>query len=74
LPDERLRSIHWAREFLRELLDPKKTPRVPKIIRSTARNVLKHYPTDYDMERVLRGDKTVLSAKAHALALIKRHK
>jgi len=52
LPDERFRSIKWAQDFLRELLDPKKTPRVPKGIRNRARSVLKHFPSQYEMERV----------------------
>jgi hypothetical protein len=51
LPDERYRSVRWAREFMYELVDPKKTPGVPKRIRDTARSVLRHYPTDWDMTR-----------------------
>lgn len=49
LPDERYRAVKWAREFMYELLDPKKTPNVPAIVRSQARSVLRHYPSDYDM-------------------------
>jgi hypothetical protein len=30
-------------------LDPKKTPRVPRLIRQDARNLLRHYPTEFDM-------------------------
>jgi hypothetical protein len=37
--------------FLRSLLDPKKTPRVPKEIRRLAYNCLRHYPGEYDIER-----------------------
>jgi len=51
LPDERYRSVRWAREFMYELVDPKKTPGVPKRIRDTARSVLRHYPSDWDMDR-----------------------
>ena len=51
LPDERYRAVRWAREFMYELMDPKKTPGVPKRIRDTARSVLRHYPSDYDMNR-----------------------
>ena len=51
LPDERYRAVRWAREFMYELMDPKKTPGVPKRIRDTARSVLRHYPTDWDMKR-----------------------
>lgn len=49
LPDERYRAVHWAREFMYELMDPKKTPGVPKSIRDQARSVLRHYPSDWDM-------------------------
>lgn len=51
LPDERYRAVTRAREFLLELLDPKKTPRVPRAVRQTALRVLRHYPHDFEMER-----------------------
>jgi hypothetical protein len=35
---------------LADLLDPKKTPRVPKEIRQQAGRMLKHFPRNYDME------------------------
>ena len=44
LPDERYRAINRAREFLRDLMDPSKTKRIPKAIRREAYYVLKHYP------------------------------
>jgi hypothetical protein len=49
LPDERYRSIGKAREFLRSLLDPKLTPKVPKKVRKEAYWVLRHFPADYDV-------------------------
>lgn len=49
IPAERTRSVQYARELLRDLLDPKKTPRVPKEIRLRASRVLRHYPGDYDL-------------------------
>jgi hypothetical protein len=49
LPDERYRAIQKARELLRDLLDAKKTPRVPRKVRIAAYWALKHFPTDYDM-------------------------
>jgi hypothetical protein len=49
LPDERFRAVRWAREFMYELMDPKKTPGIPAVVRSQARSVLRHYPNDYDM-------------------------
>jgi len=52
LPDEKYRSINNAREFLRSLLDPKKTPRVPKKIRKEAYYALRHFPWEMDIERL----------------------
>ena len=52
LPYERFRSVKSAREFLVDLLDSKKTPRVPKDVRRQALFVLRHYPLDYEMERM----------------------
>lgn len=61
LPYERMNSIRNAREFLRSLLDPKRTPRVPKKVRREAMWVLKHFPNEFDMNqkdlnKVFRGD------------------
>ena len=51
LPDERFYSIKRARQFLIDLLDPQKTPRVPRKIRDEAKSCLRHFPWDYTMER-----------------------
>lgn len=50
LPDERYRSVKYARLFLYDLCDPKKTPGIPKSVRQQARSILRHYPSDWDME------------------------
>lgn len=52
LPDERYRAVKSAEALLLDLLDPKQTPRVPKTVRARARAVLRHYPTQWDMDRV----------------------
>ena len=51
LPDERYRAVQQAERLLRELCDPKMTPRIPAGIRDRARGALRHYPTDYDLDR-----------------------
>ena len=51
LPDERYRAVLAAERFLKDLLDPKQTPRVPAEIRARARSVLRHYPGTWDMDR-----------------------
>jgi hypothetical protein len=50
LPDERYRALKCGKEFLYDLINPKKTPRVPKDIRRQALWVLRHYPDDYQLE------------------------
>ena len=50
LPNERYFSIVNTEQFLLDLLDPKKTPRVPKEIREQARRCLRHYPRRYDLD------------------------
>jgi len=44
LPCEEKRALEQTRMFLVELLDPKRTPRVPGAIRKRASRLLKHYP------------------------------
>ncbi len=52
LPDERLNAVNQARHFLRALLDPRITPKVPRVIRKQAYYVLRHFPADFEMEKV----------------------
>jgi hypothetical protein len=52
LPDERYRALKCGKQFLYDLIDPKKTPRVPKNIRRQALWVLRHYPDDYHFEMI----------------------
>jgi len=52
LPDERYRSLKQGKKLLEELCDPGKTPRVPSIIRDRARGALRHFPTDYELEKM----------------------
>jgi len=50
LPDERYRSLVQTKNFLIELLNTQKTPRVPKIIRQRAHSLLRHWPDDYHLD------------------------
>ncbi len=52
LPDERYRSLKQAKKLLEELCDPGKTPRVPSIVRDRARGVLRHFPSDWEFEKI----------------------
>lgn len=53
LPRERRQALKNTQRFLYDLLDPKKTPKVPLAIRVVARNCLRHYPNGFDMGRPL---------------------
>ena len=49
-------AVEAARVFLRKLLDPKQTPRIPLKMRREALFLLKHYPhPKLDFERIWRG-------------------
>lgn len=50
VPRERTNAVVFTRSFLYDLIDPKKTPRVPKAIRQRANGLLRHYPSQYEME------------------------
>jgi hypothetical protein len=52
LPDERYRAIRQTRQFLRDLQDSTVYPRVPRAVRAEAYHLLRHYPGDYDLERL----------------------
>ena len=52
LPDEGYRALKQGKKLLEELCDPGRTPRVPALIRDRARAALRHYPSDYDLDRI----------------------
>lgn len=60
IPIERTNAIKYAREFLRDLLDPKKTPKVSSKIRKRALAVLRHFPGDYDLNRLSKRSSDIL--------------
>ena len=51
LPDERYRAIQQTQRFLLRLLS---TPRVPRAVKDEARGLLRHYPSDYDLQQLER--------------------
>lgn len=51
LPYERTRAVLRTADFLRNLCDPKLTPKVPRHIRESALRLLKHYPTEHEMRQ-----------------------
>ena len=52
LPDERYRAIQMAEQLLKDLCDPKVTPRVDARIRDRARGALRHYPGQHDLAQL----------------------
>jgi hypothetical protein len=50
IPYERTRAILETRRFLRELVNPGDTPRVPKAVRDEALRLLRHYPGYLEIE------------------------
>ena len=51
LPDERYRAVIQTRRFLLDLCNAQHTPRVHRIIREHARAMLRHYPSDWEMNQ-----------------------
>lgn len=52
MPDERYRAIKQSKRLLEELCDPGKTPRVPSLVRDRARALLRHFPSEYELDNI----------------------
>lgn len=65
LPVERYRALRTGKKLLEELCDPGKTPRVPANIRDRARQALRHYPTDRDIDEMAQALPEVLDKISH---------
>ncbi len=51
LPDERYRAIKWAETFLTNIASSSGYPRIPKHVRQEARSILRHYPSEWEMQQ-----------------------
>lgn len=67
LPDERYRAVMFARNFLYDLCDSKKTPGVPKAVRDQARSVLRHYPDEWNMQQAAEGAPHIFAERMEAV-------
>ena len=68
LPDERYRAVMWAKRFLTELAsDRTKYPRIPKSVRREAYSIMRHFPTDWDMQRAANGAPEVFQERMEPL-------
>ena len=52
LPIERTNAVLRTEQFLIDLCDPKKYPRVPRAVREEAHRLLRHYPSQYNMKHI----------------------
>jgi hypothetical protein len=52
VPNERTQAVIYTEQFLKDLLDPKKTPRVPRAVRQRAGRLLRHYPGEFHMNTI----------------------
>ncbi len=69
--EDRYRAIKQSRKMLEELCDPGKTPRVPSMVRDRARSILKHFPTDYDLDRLSENSPDLLEKKSNTDMFLK---
>ena len=53
LPCEKKRAVIWSRRFLRSLLVPYETPRVPRVYRQEASRLLRHFPYEGELDRMV---------------------
>ena len=73
LPDERYRAVKWAESFLSRLAGGE-YPRTPKAVRDEARSVLRHYPSQWDMQRTAAAAPEVFQEQMEPLyRMIKQH-
>lgn len=54
--DERTRALISADAFLKALLSPRATARVPKEVRDSARRVLRHFPSLYEFQELVEAE------------------
>ena len=64
MPDERYRAVIQTERFLKEILS---TPRVPKAIKDGARAMLRHYPSEWDMQRAAEKNPDVFAVRMEPL-------
>ena len=50
-----------------DLCNSQHTPRVPKLVRETARAMLRHYPSDYELDRLCAAAPEILQQRMEDL-------
>ena len=69
--EDRYRAIKQSRKMLEELCDQGKTPRVPSIVRDRARSILRHYPSDFDLDTIAENSPDLLEKKSNTDKFLK---
>lgn len=68
LPDERYRSVMWAKKFLEGIAHDKKAyPRISKQIRGEAYSILRHFPNEWDLDSAARRAPDVFQEKMESV-------
>ena len=67
MPDERYRAIKQGKKLLEELCDPGRTPRVPSLVRDRARAALRHYPLDFEIDKMAENCPDLLDKQSYSV-------
>lgn len=75
MPDERYRSVMWAKRFLEGIAHDKKAyPRISKAVRGEAYSILRHFPNEWDLDSAARRAPDVFQEKMEPLyRMVKQH-
>ena len=74
LPDERYRAVIQAKQFLERLSFSSEIKRVPLAVRQEARRILRHYPSDFDLDEIERYAPHVVQQRMEPLyRMVKEH-
>jgi hypothetical protein len=65
LPDERYRAVMWAGKFLQSIAD--KRSGLSEEMKVEARNILRHYPSEWDLEEAAEGAPHVFAKRMEEL-------
>ena len=72
MPDERASAILRTERFLLDLMNPKKTPGIPRAIRDRASSCLRHYPAKFYVEHLAMASPGILEFKERPPLVIER--
>ena len=72
LPDERYAAIRNTGLFLRDLCNPRATPRVPAHIRNQARGLLRHYPSTFYLDQLAERSPDIVTSRMEELTRMLR--